>query len=171
MTGESFDLIYEDDEIWFIEFYAPWCGHCKALLPEFETAARNLKGTGVTFGKVDCTQETQLCQRFEVKGYPTVKLIPKGAKSDVEAVEYRNKREAWEIEQFAHKWVEGRGEDTLMDEEGRVGPEPGDGSDKFAPDENIVDLTTDGFDLNVWYSEKLWFIVEIWYSRPLKVPR
>ena len=48
-----------------VEFYAPWCGHCKALEPEWNTAARDLKGK-VKFAKVDATENEQLARRFGV---------------------------------------------------------------------------------------------------------
>jgi protein disulfide-isomerase A6 len=55
--------VLQSKDIWIVEFYAPWCGHCKALEPEYKQAAKNLKGQ-VKLGKVDCDVEKQLCQRF-----------------------------------------------------------------------------------------------------------
>lgn len=57
--------------------YAPWCGHCKALAPEYEKAADTLVASGkdLPLIKVDCTEEQDLCQKYEVQGYPTVKLF------------------------------------------------------------------------------------------------
>jgi len=66
-----------------VEFYAPWCGHCKALAPEWEKAAASLKGK-VPIAKVDCTEEESLCQDFEVQGYPTLKLFRNGESSPLE---------------------------------------------------------------------------------------
>ena len=66
MTNDNFDeLVFGGKDAWFIEFYAPWCGHCKQLLPEFKTAASSLQGKA-KFGKVDCTVETTIAQRFGV---------------------------------------------------------------------------------------------------------
>ena len=51
----NFDsLVMKSKDIWMVEFYAPWCGHCKALEPEYKQAAAQLKGQ-VKLGKVDAT--------------------------------------------------------------------------------------------------------------------
>lgn len=55
--------------------FAPWCGHCKALAPEYEEAATSLKEKNIKLAKVDCTEETDLCQQHGVEGYPTLKIF------------------------------------------------------------------------------------------------
>jgi protein disulfide-isomerase A6 len=55
-----------------IEFFAPWCGHCKKLTPEWEKAAKGLKGF-VKMGAVDMTTDGDAGKDFEVEGYPTLK--------------------------------------------------------------------------------------------------
>ena len=88
-------LVLKSKDIWMVEFYAPWCGHCKALEPEYTEAARKLKGQ-VKLGKVDATVETDLASRFQVKGYPTIKIFNYGLenKGDSKAVDYQGERTA-----------------------------------------------------------------------------
>ena len=52
--------------MWLVEFYAPWCGHCKKLVPEWASAATSLKGK-VKLGAVDATQFGDLAQRYGVR--------------------------------------------------------------------------------------------------------
>lgn len=71
--------------------YSQWCGHCKALAPEWITAAKKLAGS-VRVGAVDCDVEKELCGKYEVKGFPTIKsfAVDKQAKP----VDYTGAREA-----------------------------------------------------------------------------
>eukprot|EP01104_Vermistella_antarctica_P011033 TRINITY_DN301_c0_g1_i1.p1 TRINITY_DN301_c0_g1~~TRINITY_DN301_c0_g1_i1.p1 ORF type:complete len:3098 (+),score=985.10 TRINITY_DN301_c0_g1_i1:119-9412(+) len=62
--------------VWFVEFFAPWCGHCKSLAPIWETAAKTVKhNADVHYAKVDCTVNKNTCNRFDVGGYPTLRLV------------------------------------------------------------------------------------------------
>lgn len=60
------------------------CGHCKTLAPKYEKAAQRMKKETppVPFAKVDATAEADLGTRFEVQGYPTLKIFRKGQPYD-----------------------------------------------------------------------------------------
>ncbi|KAF9193206.1 protein disulfide-isomerase precursor [Haplosporangium sp. Z 767] len=83
LTKDTFkDTVSADQNIVLVDFYAPWCGHCQNLEPEYEVAATQLKEDGIPLAKVDCTVEMDLCKEYEVTGYPTLKVFQKGVPKD-----------------------------------------------------------------------------------------
>lgn len=80
LTVENFDNILTKAEHALVVFYAPWCGHCKRIKPEFEKAATKIKSEKIDgiLGAVDATKERDLASRFGVKAYPTLKYFNKG---------------------------------------------------------------------------------------------
>ncbi|KAL8427948.1 hypothetical protein Efla_003462 [Eimeria flavescens] len=102
LKDSNFDKIVmsDADNVWFVEFYAPWCGHCKALAPTWEDVASQLKGK-IKVAKVDATEETLLANRYGIRGFPTLKLFPAGPKSDSMVKDYEGPRTGDEIVKFA----------------------------------------------------------------------
>jgi len=103
--GDSdFDAKLADIDTALVMFYAPWCGHCKRLKPEFEKSAGDLLANDppVSLVKVDCTEAGKdTCGRFEVRGYPTLKIFRNGELSS----DYNGPREAAGITKYMKSQV------------------------------------------------------------------
>lgn len=89
LTADDFESVVNAEPLILVEFFAPWCGHCKALAPHYEEAATALKEKNIRLAKVDCVAEADLCQDKGVQGYPTLKVYRKG-----EFTEYNGPRKA-----------------------------------------------------------------------------
>ncbi|KAL2332041.1 hypothetical protein Fmac_019622 [Flemingia macrophylla] len=72
LKANNFSDVVKSNRFVMVEFYAPWCGHCQALAPEYAAAATELKAEGVVLAKVDATEESELGQQYDVQGFPTV---------------------------------------------------------------------------------------------------
>ena len=100
-------LVTDSTDHWLVEFYAPWCGHCKNLAPEWEEAAQRLAGS-VKVGAVDATENGQLAQKYGVQGYPTIKLFPAGKKSG-KPKDYQGPRDAAGIIEYGLRTLDEAG--------------------------------------------------------------
>src|SRR3989344_6777705 len=69
----EFDKFIENGEV-VVDFWAPWCGPCQMMGPEFEKASREFKGK-IKFAKVNVDEEQELAQRFQIRGIPTMILF------------------------------------------------------------------------------------------------
>ncbi len=115
LTDVNFDaLVLESNDHWLVEFYAPWCGHCKKLAPEWEKAAARLASEGVKLGAVDATAHANLAAKYGIKGYPTIKVFGAGPKGT--PVDYQGAREADAIIEYALASLESSGAPVAIKE-------------------------------------------------------
>jgi len=125
LTDSNFADEVTADDVWLVEFYAPWCGHCKTLAPEYEKAATELKGT-CKLGKVDATANEAIAGKHDIGGYPTLKIFKDGAAGK------------------AHEYDGGRTTDTIVSKMKDVAS--GKWQPPKPPKDYVVTLTTDTFD-------------------------
>lgn len=83
-STENFDSVIADNKFVLAKFFAPWCGHCKAMAADYVKAAEQLAADSVevVLGEVDATVEQALATKYEVQGYPTILWFVKGNKRE-----------------------------------------------------------------------------------------
>jgi protein disulfide-isomerase A6 len=101
LTPENFDSFVDGSKPAFVEFFAPWCGHCKNLAPAYEVVGDAFAKTkNVVIAKVDADKHRELGTRFGVSGFPTLKWFPKGSTTPED---YDGGREANDIIEFINR--------------------------------------------------------------------
>ncbi|GLI70493.1 hypothetical protein VaNZ11_015399 [Volvox africanus] len=103
LTSSNYEEKTGDGKVYFIKYYAPWCGHCKRLAGTWKELGEAFKdNTNVAIAHVDCTDDRDVCTSAEVRGYPTLKVVYKG--EEIEA--YRGSRDKDSLKSFLEKVVE-----------------------------------------------------------------
>jgi protein disulfide-isomerase A1 len=86
LTADNFDDFLKANPRVFVKFYAPWCGHCKSMIPAYTELAQYMKSQEgdnvVAIAKVDATVHNEVASRFGVQGFPTLKLFMNGEPVD-----------------------------------------------------------------------------------------
>lgn len=107
------DIRKKDGRIWTVMFYAPWCGHCQKLKPEFLKFAKMSKGV-IQVGGVDCESNRKLCAHYKVQGYPTIlSLIPDNSNPEV----YNGPRTAQALYDHSQRLIPGKSVAIVASEE------------------------------------------------------
>lgn len=81
LVGKSFDdLVINSNKDVLVEFYAPWCGHCKQLAPIYDAVAKKLSHNhNIVIAKIDSTANE--VPGVNIRGFPTIKFYQNGKKS------------------------------------------------------------------------------------------
>ena len=96
LVGLNHDEVVSSDKDVLVKYYAPWCGHCKALAPHWDTVGADTKDIDdLVIAKFDATENE--VAGLEIRGYPTLKFYPKGSS---EPIDYDGEREADGIKQW-----------------------------------------------------------------------
>lgn len=156
LTSTNFESKIQSGGIWLVEFYAPWCGHCKNLAPEWEKAATVLKGIA-NVAALDADEHKDLAQKYKIEGFPTIKCFFTDASGRLVLTEYDGSREASAIV----KWIAGQVQKVgLM----RLGIKGGTkssgkpGADSFYDGTDVTLLDDANFHKEVVDSDDLWFV-------------
>ncbi|KAI0559984.1 Disulfide-isomerase PDIA-1 Endoplasmic reticulum secreted [Gracilaria domingensis] len=82
VTPADFDTLLDPAKASvMVEFYAPWCGHCKSLAPEYQKLGEAFeRSKDVVIAQVDADAHKELANRFKIQGFPTLKWVQKGSK-------------------------------------------------------------------------------------------
>ncbi|CAA2998835.1 disulfide isomerase-like 5-2 [Olea europaea subsp. europaea] len=102
LDESNFDASISTFDYIFVDFYAPWCGHCKRLAPELDKAAPVLAGLKkpIIVAKVNADKYKCLACKHEIDGYPTLKIFVHGV-----STEYYGPRPADLLVRFLTKFV------------------------------------------------------------------
>merc|ERR1712012_344853 len=125
LTEKNFKGVVEENEFVLVEFYAPWCGHCKQLAPIYDKLGLEFKDSeDVIIAKMDSTANE--VEDIKVQGFPTIKLFKKETN---EVIDFAGERTLEGMKKF----LESGGQDgaSIEPEEGDDDEEEGEGHDEL----------------------------------------
>ncbi|MBA0566283.1 hypothetical protein Golob_011114, partial [Gossypium lobatum] len=102
LDDSNFDSAISSFDYILVDFYAPWCGHCQRLSPQLDEAAPILAGLKdpIAVAKLNADKFTTVARKYEIDGYPTLKLFKRGV-----PVDYHGPRKAHKLVSHLKKIV------------------------------------------------------------------
>lgn len=164
LDDSNFDAAISTFDHVFVDFYAPWCGHCKRLSPELDAAAPLLSGLKepIVIAKVNADKYSRLAKKYEIVMFPTLKVFMHGAPMD-----YHGPRKADLLVRYLKKFV--APDVSILDSDTAVG--------NFIETAGTYFPIFIGFGMNesmisslaVRYKKKAWFSVAKDFSEDIMV--
>ncbi|EEY65303.1 sulfhydryl oxidase, putative [Phytophthora infestans T30-4] len=111
LSSQNYDTMLKDSDIvWLVDYYAPWCPHCRHFAPEWERVANFYAKTDkVQVGAVDCTQNSEICNNENIHGYPGVKIHHVPADAEKAVMMARGARGSKSVVDWAERLMEEHG--------------------------------------------------------------
>ncbi|XP_077993162.1 protein disulfide-isomerase TMX3-like [Glandiceps talaboti] len=114
-----------NDGNWLVQFYAPWCGHCKRLAPVWSDVGSSLakSGSSIRVAKIDCTRYSNVADEFGVRGFPTIKFVRgdkvythQGARTKEDIIDFAEKAKGPAVHQLKSrgKFYDARGQHDIF---------------------------------------------------------
>lgn len=102
LDESNFDIAISTFDFMLVDFYAPWCGHCKRLSPQLDEAASVLASLKepIVIAKVNADKYTRLARKYDLDGFPTLKIFMHGV-----PVDYNGPRKADLLVRYLKKFV------------------------------------------------------------------
>ena len=165
LTKDNFKKLVLDqpDQLWFIEFFAPWCGHCKQLAPAWEKAAKSLKGV-VNVGAVDMTTDQEAGAAYGIQGFPTIKFFGfdkskpadyQGQRDDTSIVNYALEKVNSEVRKRQSGKTGGSSSSSSSTNQNKKKESK---SSSGAGDKDVIVLNGNNFDDLVLGSKDIWLV-------------
>merc|ERR1711973_415611 len=129
LVGKNFDEVAMDtNKHVLVEFYAPWCGHCKQLAPTWDKLGEKFADSeDIVVAKMDSTANE--VESIKIQGFPTIKLFKKG---DNKVVDYNGERTLEGLTKFLESGgVDGAGADVEEEDEPEEDDEEVEGHDEL----------------------------------------
>lgn len=153
LTAANFQKeVVQSDSLWLVEFYAPWCGHCQKLTPDWKKAATALKGI-VKLGAVDCDQHKDLGSQYGIRGFPSIKIFGANKKKPED---YQGGRTSEAVVDGALNALRSLAKDRLGG--GRGGGDDSSKQRTTGSKKDVIELTDDNFDRQVLNGDDVWFV-------------
>lgn len=144
MTKSSeFDQVLKSDSVWMVQFYAPWCGHCQKLVPEYKKLGEMYKGI-VSVAAVDATSTSgkRIASTYQVQGFPSLYIFGNDKKKPTK---YEGGRDTQSMAQaLANAIVQ-----TIQDRGAGGGATSGGSEQTSGGTSKVVKLTAANFDEKV----------------------